>query len=648
LKYLRDAERRFESFNVPWHENVINVKVFKSKAAQYYGVDSAQYHLDEAFKSASLAKTCIAMECILDSLFISAQALSIFEAQIALIPLKHSGHPVAAANEFDLWVERYETTTAQYLGQLRSGSGIRLVARTNETVFNAGVRMHYRAWLQSPDAMHLDRMLTYSTKGKALTLRLRSNNRKIQNYANVPDTLLAEEQSYITQIEVKRQQMLQDSSLESRSAYSNALEAYQVFKSKIRREHPKYYALKYDLGVPSLEVLQRKLKPSERYLEFALVDTALIAMIIDRDAFDVKSFSVATIRPLVTAYTAAVQSRDHNVHQRASRDLYNTLVRELLPDEGISKLIIGPDEFLYEVSFESIWLENSKQYLIQQYVISYAPSADAWIDQVAIPSLGKKRILDFSPGFEKTLKERYLENRDSSAIDSNYLALLSQPFMIMLSETLAKDLGSTSFRGELATESSYKENAGSYQLLHLGTHASLNNNNPLYSRLVLAKDSLDNEDGYLYTYEIYGIPVQAELAVLTACETGGGEFQSGQGIESLAHAFAYAGCPSMIMSLWSIDEKSTAEIMQLFYRHIRDDPSVSVALANAKREYLTNAPHELRHPYYWSGLVLMGSDGVVRLGDKTHWWLWGAGIFMLALVTRWIVLQRSKNAGIRN
>jgi CHAT domain-containing protein/tetratricopeptide (TPR) repeat protein len=635
-KYLLDAERRFARFNVPWHQNVINMTVERAHAARYHSIDSAQALIDKAFLNSSLAKSCHTSKCIRDSLFLARHVLNLFQEQIALIPLKFPHDPHSAAREADLWISRYESVASRYLGQLRSDSGIRLVATTNQKIFDAGAVLHYRAWEVSRDQAHFDRILEYITKGKALTLRLKANSRRIQDFANLPAGIHAQEKALMNNVVLYHQNMLQDSSFEARKVYSSALEEFIKFKSVLKNTYPQYYALKFQLSVPSRQTLQRHLGDTERYIEFAFTDSLLLALIIDSKNTNILTFRSDIIRPRITQYAESIISRDVEQHQVTSTQLYTGFVEGLLPDDETHRLIIGPDEELYSISFESILHPVSKRYLVEDFVIMYAPSIDAWLETHANPGTGRKHILDFTPGFQQALKDIYLRDSDTLEIDSSYLRLLSQPFMMELSHQIALEMGSKSFRGEQATETNYKRFAGKYQLLHLGTHATLDDSNPLYSRLILAKDSAGTEDGYLHTYEIYGIPMQAELAVLTACETGSGRFQSGQGIESLAHAFAYAGCPAMIMSLWSIDEKSTADITEQFYQHLNDGMTKSEALTESKRNYLQSAHGELRHPFYWSGLVLMGSDGEVPLKTPIPWWAWSlaallvvSGIFIL-------------------
>ena len=122
------------------------------------------------------------------------------------------------------------------------------------------------------------------------------------------------------------------------------------------------------------------------------------------------------------------------------------------------------------------------------------------------------------------------------------------------------------FTGSQATESSFKRHGGEFQILHLAMHAIIDEENPLQSKLIFTQDQDTLEDGFLNAYELYNMRLTAEMAVLSACNTGFGKLVRGEGVLSLGRAFAYAGCPSIVMSLWPAQDKATADIMRYFYQ----------------------------------------------------------------------------------
>jgi CHAT domain-containing protein len=163
--------------------------------------------------------------------------------------------------------------------------------------------------------------------------------------------------------------------------------------------------------------------------------------------------------------------------------------------------------------------------------------------------------------------------------------------------------------GNLATEAAFKSEASKHSILHLAMHAHTSDENPMYSRLIFQQGASEGgEDGMLYAYELYNMNLQAELAVLSACETGTGKLQNGEGIMSLSRAFKYAGCPNIVMSLWQADDASTKDIMVQFYQNLKLGKGKAGALRHAKMEYLKNSEMNKSHPFYWATFVLAG-DG---------------------------------------
>jgi CHAT domain-containing protein len=212
---------------------------------------------------------------------------------------------------------------------------------------------------------------------------------------------------------------------------------------------------------------------------------------------------------------------------------------------------------------------------------------------------------------------------DSGLIDRDFLRYVRQPFATRAAQGLGEDLGAHVMLGMDANESGFRKLAGKYGILHLGTHAEMNATNPMYSRLVLSKQGESggaDEDGYLHAYEIYELDLRAQLAVLTACETGTGQNEAGEGVRSLGYGFAYAGCPSLVMSLWNIDEKVSSQIITRFYELLAQGVPKHQALRNAKLEHLAAAQGELSLPYYWAGLVLVGDVEPIELDRNWPWW----------------------------
>ena len=131
------------------------------------------------------------------------------------------------------------------------------------------------------------------------------------------------------------------------------------------------------------------------------------------------------------------------------------------------------------------------------------------------------------------------------------------------------------------------------------------------------KDSL--EDNFLQAYEISRLNLNANLVVLSACQTGYGKFEQGEGVISLARSFMYAGVPSLVVSLWQVNDGSTAIIMKAFYKNLADGMNKAEALRKAKLSYLQQAKGIMAHPVFWSPFIQLGDSKPIYLIQKGAW-----------------------------
>ena len=191
----------------------------------------------------------------------------------------------------------------------------------------------------------------------------------------------------------------------------------------------------------------------------------------------------------------------------------------------------------------------------------------------------------------------------------------------------------TVFKGKAhvnATKSNFLEQGNLYNVLHLAMHSDINEEHPEFSSL----NFYGTKNAQLFISELYNENLVANLAVLSACDTGNGLYENGEGVISLSRAFNYAGIPSTIMSLWKVDDEATAKIMNYFYKHLEKGLAKDEALHNAKRDYLENTEDPmLKHPYYWSGFVLSGNtDALVKSSFDYRIILVVFGLFFIGIL----------------
>ncbi len=179
--------------------------------------------------------------------------------------------------------------------------------------------------------------------------------------------------------------------------------------------------------------------------------------------------------------------------------------------------------------------------------------------------------------------------------------------------------------GKQANSAFFLEQAGHYKIIHLATHACMDEENPMQSKVFFADEPIINQ-------ELFNLNLSADMAVLSACNTGSGQLVKGDGVMSLSKGFIHAGCPSALVRLWSVDDYSTSEIMINFYKYLKKGQSKDKAIRNAKLEYLASADKVKRHPFYWAAFIHMGDPVALDFGGQNRKWIWMTVIGVIGLL----------------
>jgi CHAT domain-containing protein len=266
----------------------------------------------------------------------------------------------------------------------------------------------------------------------------------------------------------------------------------------------------------------------------------------------------------------------------AQRQLYAWLIAPLqsyLTTRLVGIIPYGP---LHYLPFAA--LSDGRRYFGEEHTLFYLPSASV------LPFIQQKRkgelssMLAVGQGQAKGLPALAFAEQEAQQVAALY-------------QTQA-------LVGAAATEAAFLAGASTHNILHLAAHAQLNRANPLFSRIVLAPAGAS--DGALEVHEIYGLDLQrADLVVLSACQTYLGETSAGDDIVGLNRAFLYAGAPTVIASLWNVDDQATSRLMVAFYARLRAGVGKAEALRAAQAEVRAAYPHF----YYWAAFVLTGDPG---------------------------------------
>ena len=257
-------------------------------------------------------------------------------------------------------------------------------------------------------------------------------------------------------------------------------------------------------------------------------------------------------------------------------------------------------------------------YLLTKYVINYAQSVSLWFDQMEMNRSSRQPYAGFAPFYDYDQLALAEELKDFETFRSNPGKLQSIYEEVSFGQQL---FGGNAYMKTDATEANFKRALKDPAILHLAMHALANEANPMQSRLIFTSGS-DSEDDYLNAYEIYTMKLATQMTILSACETGVGTSRNGEGVYSLARAFTFAGCPSIVTSFWQVNDKYTSALMKPLFTHLHAGEGKSEALRKAKLEYLATTDQAGTHPANWAAFVHLGNDQPVNLDTSGNLWIW--------------------------
>ncbi len=388
------------------------------------------------------------------------------------------------------------------------------------------------------------------------------------------------------------------------------------------KQYPEYYAIKYNTQTIGLKDIPAVIGHNGNYINYVISDTVLYTFVVNRKnqqllaipvdtSFfnDVKRFRGLLSLPL----PAENASKKFNEFQSTGYRLYKILIEPVRSYLISDKVFISPDSFLSYLPFETIptdavqregLMYRDLNYMMNDFDISYTYSATFLAESSKKESSRRNKLIAFAPNYPEPIDiQSVLMSRQAGLGKLNDL-----PYARQEAEYVSRITGGILFENNEAKESVYKNESGKYDIIHLAMHTLVNEKDPMHSTLIFDRGNDPPEDGYLKTFEIYGIPLKAKMVVLSSCNTGTGLLNSGEGILSLARGFIYSGSQSVVMSMWEIEDKSGTEIVEMFYKNLKRGYSKSVSLRKARIGFLKTADRLRSHPYFWSALVVYGNN----------------------------------------
>lgn len=552
----------------------------------------------------------------------------------------------------------------QYLEKLvKTFSAVEDISRLfegNRVLYEIPVKLAFNFYQEQNDPIFLDSLFLMIEKTKAIQLLSAIQGKRLQIKMGLPDKLLKKEFEAQKKLVLYEKLLAEKLTAEERdvaliSHYQTLLKAYREeydgITERIRDSFPSYYHLKYNNQPHTLAETQSYLKSEELLINYfweqnnvyalaASADTAFVWVVPIEDEF----------YKIFDDFTELVRDAPNDFSPQSAQKfatkgyyLYQKLLAPGLEHCSQTNLILIPDGLLSYLPWPALTtgpiMEPTSfrelRYLVKTHQLRQEYSAT--LLQESLPkTTSNYSYLGYAPSYSS---ENLAMNRgmDSSQSKRLFPGLYREGWPNLVKTIPEVEQAGSYFTDGMiyleaeATEQAFKSNHTEGNIQHFAMHGFTNDIDPLFSHLAFSKPQDTLEDGNLYAYEIYNMNIPADLAILSACNTGDGAYLHGQGVMSLARAFKYAGCRNVLMSQWRADDEAAYLIISDFFEQLKQQRPQSAALQQAMLQYFQDNKNDHKmHPHYWSGFALIGPGAPLeQIGTSRNWILITAPLLLI-------------------
>jgi tetratricopeptide (TPR) repeat protein len=511
---------------------------------------------------------------------------------------------------------------------LTEESRIYLAENEKETYLLA-VHLAYTLYNITGEARLGLKIYSIAQKAKAAVLRKEITENELLWSSAVPDSLREKQNTLAGNIAAYNKFILEESQIASPdsskiSFWKDALFEMNREKERVSgeidREFPEYRGLIMKTVPVPLGEIQKKLKGDETIFDYLLSNQnsggkrALFIFVITRNNLQMKETSLDS----VFIVNAGIIKRGDNpgAHLSGSKKvfleytgalsfMYETLFKPVETLVNGKKIIIIPDEEISWIPFDAFLKTEPHpdqndyeglEYLINDYIFSYAYSSSLIFGNERKLKKGEG-VLAFSP---------YYGSYKDAVPDMESLRGAENE-----SESIFKWFAGRKFTGTQATETNFMQALHNPAIFHLAMHSVSDTVNSKYSYLQFDSKNDTAEDGRLYNYEISLAKIVSPMVVLSACNSGTGTLNHGEGLMSLARGFILAGASSVIKTSWEVNDEVSATIISSFYQYLSKGYQKNSAMRMAKTDFIRSSPPEYSNPYYWAAYEVLGDNSEV-------------------------------------
>ncbi len=534
-----------------------------------------------------------------------------------------------STNQKELLVNTVECTqqTSDIIDDVRksivSESDRISISGLTKEVFECGLYAANKIYADSPyDMANLAAAFMFSEKSKAATLLEALAQTGATEFSGIPEELTAEEKLLSDKISQYKKLIAEEENKNTTSYLKNQLfdvtKKYNAIIAKFEKEYPEYYAAKFSQKIPSLYEIQQNLGSSEMLISYFTGKYEIFCIAVTKTTCTMSNYTVSESR-MAEQTSALVQSLTNysadNIekYKQLAYDIYTNIFPQKIAS-NVNKITIIPDGCLNVIPFEALLTTVGKvkentfsefPFLIKRYQINYNYSSYLALRRLT-QQVNTLNInwLGIAPAFDET-NICYFKGEQVRAIPETVTEVEA-----IAEKIKAEKMSAEYFLRKDASENTIKStNLKQYNIIHIATHGTVDTEHPELSGLMLSQKEGTDDDGMLYNGEIYNLQLNADLVVMSACETGLGKISQGEGVIGLGRSLIYAGAKNIVCSLWQVSDASTSALMTNFYTNMlktnkKEQTSFSEKLHNAKLKMI--AGEKFAHPYFWSPFIIIG------------------------------------------
>ncbi|MDZ7876180.1 MAG: CHAT domain-containing tetratricopeptide repeat protein [Saprospiraceae bacterium] len=373
----------------------------------------------------------------------------------------------------------------------------------------------------------------------------------------------------------------------------------QAQQALIWAERGKAFLLKAQSSLTLQDIQNELVNTKKRFLIYSFGRQSLTIFVVTATQFYPLSIETSGIAENVKKLFETIRARPQNgsgfFHEEA-----HFLYQKLIAQTGIQRgedLTIVPDGILHYLPFEVLLTEKPKTptrfnlyaYLLNAHTISYRPSA-FWTAPNKEKTAGMSdEILAFAPSFNQ-------KHQDLEPLLHNQREV----------DAIGQVWRSKILRGGEATKNNFIDQVEHHKLIHISTHGIPDGDYPENSYLAFSNDR--NNNGLFYISDLDSLKLNADLVVLSACETAFGRYYGGEGPMSIARAFLASGSKGVVATLWQVNDNLTTDLMTTFYTELKQGVAVEAALQTAKKQFAEGEKANPAHPYFWAAFTFSGDN----------------------------------------